>query len=138
MPRADLASLLFLGNHLTPAHAQRDTTAPLTGTVRSSIHGLPVSGVMIAVKGSRVFNVSDSTGSFTLAGLPGGRQTVRILYGDSLSRSEEHTSELQSRGHLVCRLLLEKKNNKIYSFRYFCWRSSAFLSPWSCITPFMR
>src|SRR5437870_9829772 len=28
----------------------------------------------------------------------------------SKSRSEEHTSELQSRGHLVCRLLLEKKN----------------------------
>src|SRR5690625_1097559 len=27
-------------------------------------------------------------------------------------RSEEHTSELQSRGHLVCRLLLEKKTNK--------------------------
>src|SRR5690625_6833399 len=31
------------------------------------------------------------------------------------SRSEEHTSELQSRGHLVCRLLLEKKKNKIWS-----------------------
>src|SRR5439155_12258143 len=29
----------------------------------------------------------------------------------STSRSEEHTSELQSRGHLVCRLLLEKKKN---------------------------
>src|SRR5690625_4367405 len=29
---------------------------------------------------------------------------------DGLGRSEEHTSELQSRGHLVCRLLLEKKN----------------------------
>src|SRR2546429_4374938 len=28
------------------------------------------------------------------------------------SRSEEHTSELQSRLHLVCRLLLEKKNNQ--------------------------
>src|SRR5690554_7108796 len=28
------------------------------------------------------------------------------------SRSEEHTSELQSRPHLVCRLLLEKKNKK--------------------------
>src|SRR5690625_5328177 len=26
-------------------------------------------------------------------------------------RSEEHTSELQSRGHLVCRLLLEKQND---------------------------
>src|SRR5690625_6430282 len=29
---------------------------------------------------------------------------------DDMDRSEEHTSELQSRGHLVCRLLLEKKN----------------------------
>src|SRR2546422_6892357 len=29
----------------------------------------------------------------------------------SRARSEEHTSELQSRLHLVCRLLLEKKNN---------------------------
>src|SRR5690625_6788067 len=28
----------------------------------------------------------------------------------NVGRSEEHTSELQSRGHLVCRLLLEKKN----------------------------
>src|SRR5690625_6449414 len=28
-----------------------------------------------------------------------------------LPRSEDHTSELQSRGHLVCRLLLEKKNS---------------------------
>src|SRR2546429_1083294 len=30
------------------------------------------------------------------------------------SRSEEHTSELQSRLHLVCRLLLEKKNRSSY------------------------
>src|SRR5437870_10682097 len=29
-----------------------------------------------------------------------------------VARSEEHTSELQSRGHLVCRLLLEKKKNE--------------------------
>src|SRR5258708_30005801 len=29
-----------------------------------------------------------------------------------MGRSEEHTSELQSPDHLVCRLLLEKKNNK--------------------------
>src|SRR5439155_17523716 len=32
--------------------------------------------------------------------------------GDKQCRSEEHTSELQSRGHLVCRLLLEKKNHR--------------------------
>src|SRR3712207_8201706 len=31
-----------------------------------------------------------------------------------LERSEEHTSELQSRQYLVCRLLLEKKNNITY------------------------
>src|SRR5436305_12010485 len=31
------------------------------------------------------------------------------------SRSEEHTSELQSRPHLVCRLLLEKKKKNKYS-----------------------
>src|SRR5258707_2452282 len=31
----------------------------------------------------------------------------------SSSRSEEHTSELQSRQYLVCRLLLEKKKNKL-------------------------
>src|SRR5690625_7093302 len=30
-----------------------------------------------------------------------------------IGRSEEHTSELQSRGHLVCRLLLEKKKKNI-------------------------
>src|SRR5690625_7041024 len=30
-----------------------------------------------------------------------------------LRRSEEHTSELQSRGHLVCRLLLEKKRTPV-------------------------
>src|SRR5690625_5843750 len=36
--------------------------------------------------------------------------TVRSTNPDP-ARSEEHTSELQSRGHLVCRLLLETKNN---------------------------
>src|SRR5690625_6686450 len=53
-------------------------------------------------------------------------QKSNVLFGDisriylNLSRSkneknlrsEEHTSELQSRGHLVCRLLLEKKKEK--------------------------
>src|SRR5207253_8615128 len=34
------------------------------------------------------------------------------FYTEVTPRSEEHTSELQSRGHLVCRLLLEKKNRE--------------------------
>src|SRR5690625_6747452 len=33
------------------------------------------------------------------------------------NRSEEHTSELQSRGHLVCRLLLEKKKTNRYDYQ---------------------
>src|SRR5207253_9014738 len=42
-----------------------------------------------------------------------GRKTYRIpgTSRNSSGRSEEHTSELQSRGHLVCRLLLEKKTD---------------------------
>src|SRR5690606_42072095 len=48
-----------------------------------------------------------------LGAAPGGwSQCVRQALGDSgrvVARSEEHTSELQSRENLVCRLLLEKK-----------------------------
>src|SRR5439155_6865370 len=36
---------------------------------------------------------------------------LEIEKAKAAKRSEEHTSELQSRGHLVCRLLLEKKKN---------------------------
>src|SRR5687768_18201172 len=39
----------------------------------------------------------------------GGGVAVRAAAGVGRRRSEEHTSELQSRLHLVCRLLLEKK-----------------------------
>src|SRR5690625_6471994 len=35
--------------------------------------------------------------------------TGKELIADAIYRSEEHTSELQSRGHIVCRLLLETK-----------------------------
>src|SRR5690625_2284912 len=38
--------------------------------------------------------------------------TIYTAIQDGELRSEEHTSELQSRGHLVCRLLLEKKKKK--------------------------
>src|SRR5690625_7097408 len=42
-----------------------------------------------------------------------GKLLGHILLGIELVRSEEHTSELQSRGHIVCRLLLEKKKSLI-------------------------
>src|SRR2546422_6961221 len=58
------------------------------------------------------------------------RVLQRLIRGDGLERaaemiehrSEEHTSELQSRLHLVCRLLLEKKKNRK---RRYLWRPSA-------------
>src|SRR5690625_5987789 len=39
--------------------------------------------------------------------------TAQMQFVEFARRSEEHTSELQSRGHLVCRLLLETKKSKI-------------------------
>src|SRR3989449_3433105 len=43
--------------------------------------------------------------------VPKIRGITEVGRGNILTRSEEHTSELQSRLHLVCRLLLEKKKN---------------------------
>ena len=50
-----------------------------------------------------------------------GKKIIKIITIKKLGenktftdRSEEHTSELQSRRNLVCRLLLEKKKNNIY------------------------
>src|SRR3989442_3784020 len=54
----------------------------------------------------------------TRGGAPAGFDVmpmVPVVVGDDVAacrRSEEHTSELQSRPHLVCRLLLEKKKYK--------------------------
>src|SRR5690625_6374338 len=48
--------------------------------------------------------------TYTLGALYGAYSTSASA---SAVRSEEHTSELQSRGHLVCRLLLEKKKYNI-------------------------
>src|SRR5947208_11625079 len=42
----------------------------------------------------------------------GGLQWLTFELGVQLRRSEEHTSELQSPDHLVCRLLLEKKKKR--------------------------
>src|SRR5437870_6888948 len=55
-----------------------------------------------------VLDVGCGPGNSTLQLPPGAVGGDHAL--SMLRRSEEHTSELQSRGHLVCRLLLEKKN----------------------------
>src|SRR5947209_11012361 len=52
---------------------------------------------------------SSATRSMTPLRVPSTRRTSRMI---PATRSEEHTSELQSRQYLVCRLLLEKKKKK--------------------------
>src|SRR5206468_12199948 len=59
---------------------------------------------------------SDSSNNYTISGLAAGSYIVTpsksgCTFSPTSSRSEEHTSELQSRSDLVCRLLLEKKND---------------------------
>src|SRR5690606_42044295 len=76
-------------------------------------------GEMMAIIGN------SGSGKSTLLNMLGGldRPSAGRLTVDGkdmlkLSRSEEHTSELQSRENLVCRLLLEKKNYRLnHTFR---------------------
>src|SRR5439155_22108768 len=57
---------------------------------------------------------SRSSCSGDLVNPAGPPQPQDLVFPDEpFRRSEEHTSELQSRGHLVCRLLLEKKKNVV-------------------------
>src|SRR5437870_7017809 len=61
------------------------------------------------------FSVTTRSWPGTTAGpsaIAGGGRTFVVTLEQANARSEEHTSELQSRGHLVCRLLLEKKKKK--------------------------
>src|SRR5690625_2420221 len=61
----------------------------------------------------KTIGVTSTSGTVIPMGENGKVLYGAIMYSDPRSqRSEEHTSELQSRGHLVCRLLLEKKKKK--------------------------
>src|SRR2546422_6885935 len=73
----------------------RSTLFPYTTLFRSPVPGGGTSNAMSVLVG-------------TAPAPPQGIGVIQLV-----SRSEEHTSELQSRLHLVCRLLLEKKKKKI-------------------------
>src|SRR5690554_7564624 len=58
-----------------------------------------------------VISVNSQGGSATDGSFDHSKVDQKIILKDvNMARSEEHTSELQSRPHLVCRLLLEQKN----------------------------
>src|SRR5690625_5676203 len=71
-----------------------------------------ITGEADAATADLVAALNEHDGEGTWAYVPTGEAYIEQgLDG----RSEEHTSELQSRGHLVCRLLLEKKKNQVSS-----------------------
>src|SRR5687768_18095408 len=87
----------------------RSTLFPYTTLLRSHFSGIRVvKDVDFAIQPGEVVGYLGPNGS-------GKTTTARMLAGllDPSSRSEEHTSELQSRLHLVCRLLLEKKKYSV-------------------------
>src|SRR3989440_7168636 len=71
----------------------------------------PIAGLLVAVPALVIgFALSHpAAGPASLNGMVLGLDDGQAVLGDSVLRSEEHTSELQSRSDLVCRLLLEKK-----------------------------
>src|SRR5690625_7621724 len=87
----------------TGVPARDQEGAAEAGQVRSERRGQHARGRVQVGEGSTVTTLADyawwqSWRRWPVSHLPDGSE-----------RSEEHTSELQSRGHLVCRLLLEKK-----------------------------
>src|SRR2546422_8631810 len=83
--------------HCEPAPGDHASTMRAPGRYRAA--ACTSASRSMSQNSSRVYpRLSDSTASCRLTPL--------------IARSEEHTSELQSRLHLVCRLLLEKKKKK--------------------------
>src|SRR5687768_18063816 len=78
----------------------------------------PYTTLFRSEKGGRAIRCgcdSDARARAHQASVTRSEETARVMGNGRIdragtSRSEEHTSELQSRLHLVCRLLLEKKN----------------------------
>src|SRR5439155_27256725 len=96
-------------------------TDPATTEIYTlSLHdALPISVMTaIAPRAGRRGSLGPSWGHERDPGHPSLQDGRRL----GVRRSEEHTSELQSRGHLVCRLLLEKKKTKT------CWLDERNLS----------
>src|SRR2546422_5540592 len=81
----------------------RSTLFPYTTLFRSRPRAVGPGGAALQVRRRRL--LADVVNDEAVAGL-------HQVQGHWPTRSEEHTSELQSRLHLVCRLLLEKKKKK--------------------------
>src|SRR3712207_7836410 len=89
----------------------RSTLFPYTTLFRSLLNVRYLTGFTGSNGALLLRTDGSSSGGGDLFGTD-GRYTTQAA---AQVRSEEHTSELQSRQYLVCRLLLEKKKNHIYT-----------------------
>src|SRR5437660_9781298 len=94
-----------------------DARAPPALYALSLHDALPISGgafpdPRLGVDPIRRRRSSPGDGTRLRYGRPAGLRRHGLPYRRRVPRSEEHTSELQSRGQLVCRLLLEKKKKQ--------------------------
>src|SRR3712207_8336912 len=97
--------MLFFFFFLMIRRPPRSTLFPYTTLFRSRLEVLPE---VEAIRGHVLLRPAVQPG----AGRPARHRRRRLRQADNqhrARRSEEHTSELQSRQYLVCRLLLEKK-----------------------------
>src|SRR2546429_2640213 len=94
----------------------RSTLFPLHDALPISLSDVPPGTVVLKVTrigfGPQTRSVTVAAGASAEARFALTPQ-ASLLEAVVVTRSEEHTSELQSRLHLVCRLLLEKKKKKI-------------------------
>src|SRR5690625_6768536 len=95
---------LSMDNHMQPTPGATITVAPL------ALAGSAKKGVRVAWEIFRAIGSPHWRNQVSGLSCPSTPPVPSTMARGS-SRSEEHTSELQSRGHLVCRLLLEKKKN---------------------------
>src|SRR2546423_8758494 len=95
----------------------RSTLFPYTTLFRSTGACAPVIRTRVQTRKSCL---RSSSWSGAGAGARGARRRAPLFV--RLGRSEEHTSELQSLAYLVCRLLLEKKNNPSIQLARICSR----------------
>src|SRR2546422_6287023 len=92
----------------------RSTLFPYTTLFRSIMLAMMASGIEVEVHHHEVGTAGQTEIDMRFSTLTRmADQLMMYKYIVKNDRSEEHTSELQSRLHLVCRLLLEKKKKKI-------------------------
>src|SRR3712207_8948777 len=88
----------------------RSTLFPYTTLFRSVVGRLrTLPGILVPADHDKVVGLAPDLADGDLHRLPGVLDVGAHPDADGTARSEEHTSELQSRQYLVCRLLLEKK-----------------------------